>query len=199
MDHDDHVALIRDGVEGAGLRWLELGAGRGAFTLALADLLGPGAEIVAVDRDAGDLRQLASTMAARFPATKLRTAAADFTAPLSTDGVPFDGLLAANALHFVRDPLAVIDTVRPMLRPGARVIVVEYDSDSGNPWVPHPFSYGRWEEMASSAGLVNTRLIGRVPSRFLGAIYAAASELPAASSASRPVLHSRPHGEDREE
>ena len=41
MEHDDHVGLIRDGVEGAGLRWLELGAGRGAFTLALADLLGP--------------------------------------------------------------------------------------------------------------------------------------------------------------
>src|SRR5262245_9714081 len=45
MDHRDHVALIRAGVEGAGRRWLELGAGEGAFTLALADLLGPGAAI----------------------------------------------------------------------------------------------------------------------------------------------------------
>jgi ubiquinone/menaquinone biosynthesis C-methylase UbiE len=182
MEHADHVALIRDGVEGAGRRWLELGAGRGAFTLALAELLGPGGEIVAVDRNAGDLRQLATTMAARFPATRLRTVNADFTAPMSTDGPLFDGLLAANALHFVRDPAAVIDRFRPMLRAAARVIVVEYDSDSGNPWVPHPFSFDRWEVIASAAGLVNSRRIGRVPSRFLGAIYAAASEVPAAAS-----------------
>jgi ubiquinone/menaquinone biosynthesis C-methylase UbiE len=217
MDHEDHVRLIRDGVAGAGRRWLELGAGRGAFTLALADLLAPGGEIVAVDRNAGDLRELASTMATRFPATGLHTVNADFTAPMSTEGPPFDGLLAANALHFVRDPAAVIDRLRRILRPAARVIVVEYDSDRGNAWVPHPFSYGRWEAMASDAGLADTRLIGRVPSRFLGAIYAAASEVRsaatspenevgqaapaeiAASTASRPVLHSRPHGEDREE
>jgi len=181
MDHADHVRLIRDGVEGAGRRWLELGAGRGAFTLALAELLGPGGEIVAVDRNAGDLRQLASTMAARFPATRLRTVNADFTAPISSNGTRFNGLLAANALHFVRDPAGVIDRLLPMLRPAARVIVVEYDSDGGNPWVPHPFSFGRWEAMATAAGLADTRLIGRVPSRFLEAIYAAASEVPAAA------------------
>jgi ubiquinone/menaquinone biosynthesis C-methylase UbiE len=182
MDHDDHVRLIRDGVEGAGRRWLELGAGRGAFTLALADLLGPGGEIVAVDRNAGDLRQLVSTIAARNPATRLRTVNADFTAPMSTDGSRFDGLLAANALHFVRDPAAVIDRLRLLLRPAARVVVVEYDNDSGNPWVPHPLSYARWEALASAAGLAATRLIGRVPSRFLEAIYAAASEMPAAAT-----------------
>jgi ubiquinone/menaquinone biosynthesis C-methylase UbiE len=55
MDHADHVALIADGVRDGrttGARWLELGAGEGAFTLALADVLGPGAEILAIDRDA---------------------------------------------------------------------------------------------------------------------------------------------------
>ena len=35
--------------------------------------------------------------------------------------------------------------------------------------------------MATAAGLADTRLIGRVPSRFLEAIYAAASEVPAAA------------------
>jgi ubiquinone/menaquinone biosynthesis C-methylase UbiE len=179
MEHADHVALIRDGVRGAGLRWLELGAGRGAFTLALADLLGPDAEIVAVDRDAGDLLQLATSMAERFPATRLRTVTADFTRPLAVGDEPFDGLLAANALHFVRDPVAVIAEVLPALSPGARVLVVEYDADSGNPWVPHPFSFPVWQEIAATAGLAGTRLVGRVPSRFLGAIYAAASDVPA--------------------
>src|SRR3954453_14867356 len=50
MDHADHVGLIRRGVEGAGPRWLELGAGEGAFTLALADLLGPAGSITALHR-----------------------------------------------------------------------------------------------------------------------------------------------------
>jgi ubiquinone/menaquinone biosynthesis C-methylase UbiE len=187
VDHADHVGLIRDGVQGAGRRWLELGAGRGAFTLALADLLGPAGEIVAVDRDRGDLASLAATMGRRFPETCLTTAVADFSRDLPVEPF-FDGLLAANSLHFVRDPAAVIDDVRPLLRPGARVVVVEYDSDSGNPWVPFPFSYRTWEAIAERAGLLETRLIGRVPSRFLGAIYAAASDLGARSN---PVDSSR--------
>ena len=178
MDHEDHVRLIRDGVAGTGRRWLELGAGRGAFTLALAELLGPDAEIVAVDRDAADLRRLAEAMAGGFPATRLETVTADFRDPITVGEERFDGLLAANSLHFVRDPAAVINAVRLLLRPGARVVIVEYDSDSGNPWVPHPFSFKTWQAVAERAGLANTRLVGRVPSRFLGAIYAAASEFP---------------------
>ena len=176
MDHPDHVGLIREGVAGVGRRWLELGAGRGAFTLALADLLGPAADIVAIDRDRGDLGVLASTMSRRFPETDLTTVVGDFSRPLPVVA-GFDGLLAANSLHFVRDPGAVIYSARPLLRPGARIVVVEYDSDSGNPWVPYPFSYATWQEIAARTGLLDTRLVGRVPSRFLGAIYAAASEL----------------------
>jgi len=177
VDHSDHVRLIRDGVAGIGRRWVELGAGRGAFTLALADLLGPAADIVAIDRDGGDLAALATTMSRRFPETDLTTVVGDFSRPLPVEA-SFDGLLAANSLHFVRDPRAVIDGVRPLLRPGARIVVVEYDSDSGNPWVPYPFSYATWQEIAARAGLLDTRLVGRAPSRFLGAIYAAASDLP---------------------
>jgi ubiquinone/menaquinone biosynthesis C-methylase UbiE len=185
MNHADHVALIRAGVEtGASprRRWLELGAGRGAFTLALADLLGPGAEIDAVDRDGDDLRRLAEAMRSRFSATRLRTIQADFEQPIDLPATSYDGLLGANALHFVRDPAAVLRAVLPSLRPAAVVIVVEYDTDHGNPWVPYPFSAGRWEEIAAAVGLENTRRIGRVPSRFLGAIYAAASDVPAAAS-----------------
>jgi ubiquinone/menaquinone biosynthesis C-methylase UbiE len=177
VDHADHVRLIRDGVEGTGRRWVELGAGRGAFTLALADLLGPAADIVAIDRGGGDLAALAATVSRRFPETGLTTLVADFTRTLPVEP-GFDGLLAANSLHFVRDPGAVIDGVRPLLRPGARIVVVEYDSDSGNPWVPFPFSFATWQEIAARAGLLDTRLVSRVPSRFLGAIYAAASKVP---------------------
>jgi ubiquinone/menaquinone biosynthesis C-methylase UbiE len=194
MDHRDHVGLIRAGIDGpaaagpglsapdrtglhrpaAGRRWLELGAGEGAFTLALADLLGPGAEIVALDRDAAALRRLAEELPRRFPGRDLATRVADFRDSLPTG--PFDGVLAANSLHFVPDPVAVLRGVIAVLQPGGSLIVVEYDADRGNPWVPHPFSSGRFADLALSAGFAAPRVIGWVPSRFLGAIYAAAAD-----------------------
>ena len=88
-----------------------------------------------------------------------------------------DGIVAANSLHFVpRDrQVEVVRRLAALVRPGGRFVVVEYDADRGNPWVPHPFSFETWRRMAAEAGLRDTERIGRVPSRFLGAIYAAAS------------------------
>jgi Methyltransferase domain len=178
VDHADHVALIRAGVRTVGGTWADMGAGRGAFTLALADLLGTDARIIAVDRAARDLATCALEVSHLFPAVALTTLVADFEEPLQLP--PLDGIVAANALHFVR-PERRIDVVAAMvshLRPGAPFIVVEYDADRGNPWVPHPFSSGHWPDIALAAGLADTREIGRVPSRFLGAIYAAVSLRP---------------------
>ena len=164
--------------------WADIGAGTGAFTLALADLLGPGAEIHAVDLDAGALRTNAAAVAARFPATRLRVLVGDLTGPL--DLPPLDGLVAANSLHFVRRDrqVAVVRALGTLLRPGAPFLVVEYDADRGNPWVPHPFSAASWAGIAAAAGLEPPTIIGRVPSRFLGAIYSASSRRPS-SAASR--------------
>ena len=170
------VGLVRAGVDARGGRWADLGAGEGAFTLALADLLGPGAHITAVDRDAGALRELRAEMGRRFPATGLDAKVADFNRPLGLSNL--DGVVMANSLHFARDKRPVLASVRSMLRPGGRLIVVEYGSDRGNPWVPHPFSFTRWKLMAADAGFEGTRLLGTVPSRFLGSMYSALSFLP---------------------
>jgi SAM-dependent methyltransferase len=182
MDHADHVALLRPAVTAVGGTWADIGAGSGAFTLSLADLLGPGARIVAVDRDAAALRANVEAMRARFPATGLTTLVANLQGPL--DLPPLDGLVAANSLHYVpRDrQVATIRSLAGHLRPGAPFVVVEYDADRGNPWVPHPFSSGAWADLAAAAGLEGTTVIGRVPSRFLGAIYSALSRRPSATT-----------------
>ena len=147
----------------------------GAFTLALADLLGPGSRIVAVDRDAAALRQNVEAVEARFPGVTIEPLVADFTRPLTLSEL--DGLVAANSLHFVprARQVAVVAGLATCLRPGGTFVVVEYDADHGNPWVPHPFRYPTWERLATEAGLTETRRLGRVPSRFLGGIYSAAA------------------------
>ena len=177
MNHGDHVALLRQAVVPGGT-WADIGAGEGAFTLALADLLGPGGRIVAVDRDGGALGENERAVRARFPAVSIEVLRADLTGPLVLPAL--DGLVAANSLHYVPSDrqVEVVQALATHLRPGGTLVVVEYDADHGNPWVPHPFGYSSWERIATGAGLTDTRRIGRVPSRFLGAIYAAESHRP---------------------
>ncbi len=170
MKHEDHVALIRAGIEGAGPRWLELGAGDGAFTLALADLLESGG-ITSLDRDSRGLAEAERRVRHAYPATALATMVADFTTTLPQG--PFDGVLAANSLHFVREPAPVIAAIRRILVPGGRLVIVEYDADRGNAWVPYPISFDRWVGLAVDAGLAQPVRIHSVPSRFLGSIYGA--------------------------
>ena len=175
MDHADHVGLIRGGLDGAGPSWLELGAGSGAFTLALLDVLGDEAQVTAIDRDAGALRKLDQATTSRFPTSAVRTIVADFTRPMPVEPASFDGVLMANSLHFVRDKAPVLRAAIDTLRPGGRFLIVEYGSDRGNPWVPWPITYASWEKLAVQVGLRDTRRLAEVPSRFLGSIYAAVS------------------------
>jgi ubiquinone/menaquinone biosynthesis C-methylase UbiE len=174
LNHNDLVELIRDGVAERGGRWADLGAGEGNFTLALAELVGSGAHITAVDKDARAIREIPHEMGKRFPSVVVELKAADFAKPI--DLKDLDGIVMANSLHFVRNKQPVLESVRRMLRTGGRLVIVEYGADSGNPWVPYPFTYERWVPMAQQAGFSKTRLLRTVPSRWLGSMYSAVSE-----------------------
>lgn len=177
MDHADHVALLAGGVTwGEGGTWADLGAGTGAFTLALADLIGPHGIINAIDRDRAALAELRSAFVSVVPQAELRVRVADFTRRL--DLADLDGIVMANSLHFVEDKLPLLALVRGYLGPGGRLLLVEYDSDRGNPWVPHPLAFETWRELASEAGFVETRRLATVPSRYLRQIYSALSLAP---------------------
>jgi SAM-dependent methyltransferase len=182
VDHHDHVRLIRDGVprgenddtQRAAPVWADIGSGGGAFTLALADCLGDGAIIHSVDRDASRLHEQARAMHAAFPAVTVELHPGNFTRPL--DLPPLDGIVMANALHFARDQSAVVTRLRQYLKSGGHFILVEYDTDRGNHWVPYPLSYRTWHALAPACGFGATCLLATVPSRFLGAMYAALSQ-----------------------
>ena len=177
MRHADHVRLLAGGVrQNEGGSWADLGAGAGAFTLALADLIGPHGVIHAVDRDPGALAELRSSFVSAVPQAEVRTHVADFTRRL--DLADLDGIVMANSLHFVDDKAAVLALVRGYLKRGGRLLLVEYDSDRGNTWVPHPMTFETWRDLAADAGFVDTQKLATVPSRFLHRIYSALSLAP---------------------
>ena len=175
MNHTDHVNLLRGGISQPGGVWADFGSGTGAFTLALADLLGPAGKIYSVDKDRGALREQERALQTRFPQTMVHYLPADFAQPL--DLPLLDGIVLANALHFQNyaAQVQVIRLLKSYLRPGGRFILVEYNADQGNHWVPHPVSYPSWADLAHRAGLAHTQLLTTVPSRFLQEIYAAVS------------------------
>jgi ubiquinone/menaquinone biosynthesis C-methylase UbiE len=173
MDHRDHVRLIREGVLGGGKIWADLGSGEGAFTLALADLLGPTASIYTVDRDGRALQVQVRALRDAFPNVSVTPLIADFTMPLELP--PLDGIVMANSLHFERDKLAVLRLIRGYLHAAGRLVLVEYDTDHGHPWVPFPLSFRSWTTLAAEAGFRETQRLASVPSRLVGSIYSALS------------------------
>jgi SAM-dependent methyltransferase len=151
------IALIRAGVPPGNGLWADLGAGTGNFTQALRALLGPDSTIYALDRDAKAIAAQRSS-AEMTAGAEIRPVQADFTRPL--DLPPLDGVLMANALHFVRDQATVLAHVAGYLRPAGRFLLVEYDVPSPMPWVPFPVPPERFEALARQAGLSVPQVIG---------------------------------------
>ena len=175
MNHADHVALLRGGIETIGGVWADFGSGIGAFTLALADLIGPTGVITSIDRDRSALAQQERSMLARFPNSIVHYRPADFTRPIR-DSVPaLDGIVMANSLHFHQRPEPIVQLLKSYLRPHGRFILIEYNLEQGNSAVPYPVSYRQWEEIAQHCGFTHTQLLLTRPSRFLKEIYSAVS------------------------
>ncbi len=184
MRTDECVSLIADGVRPGGGVWADLGSGGGAFTAALAGILGPGSTIWTVDTDRRLLDAQVRALSARYRGVNLRPLAADFTAELRLP--PLDGVVMANSLHFQLDACAVLRRVSRLIRAGGTVVVVEYDIDRPNPWVPYPLPLSRLQQAAECAGLSAPRFLGARPSRYHRRMYAAACSAGSGDAAQPP-------------
>jgi len=162
--------LLRPAVAGLTGVWADLGCGDGIFTSALHTLLDASSEIYAVDRDRRALRAISRNFAESYPEARLQMIHADFTRGVSLPLL--DGLLMANALHFVQDKEALLRDLAKQLAPGGRLIVVEYNTARGNFAVPHPIDDAGFVRLATQVGLREARIVARIPSRFLGEMYA---------------------------
>ncbi len=173
MRHRDAVDMIA----GAGLEtavpatWADLGCGDGTFTLALADLLAPGSTIHAMDRDAVALARLAANRAVR-----IERHLGDFTSdPWAFDAL--DGILMANSLHYVEAQSAFLESCAARVMPAGRFLIVEYDTDVANPWVPYPVRAAALARFFEEIGYSAFKLLGTRPSAYGRArLYAAQAQ-----------------------
>ncbi|WP_416865792.1 MAG: class I SAM-dependent methyltransferase [Imperialibacter sp.] len=171
MELSTAIKLIENGVSNAGdaQSWFDLGAGNGLFTRALAPLLPSGSVVTAIDKRSS----FSPTQSDLKGTTRIETRVADFTT-LRSEDLKANGILMANSLHYVKDQKGFLMKALDSLLPGGRLIVVEYDTDRGNMWVPYPLSFSSLTNLLTetSAGIV-TRL-GTTPSQFQrGGIYSA--------------------------
>jgi len=152
MELNEAIELIRyEGIEGPGVsNWADLGCGSGLFSRALAGLLQAGSTVYAIDKEPV---RLASTNGVTIKPLQLDFVANDL--PLQK----LDGILMANSLHYVKDQHAFIKKAGSYLKAGGCFLIVEYDTDKANPWVPYPLSYQTLLKLFHRAGYPNiTRL-----------------------------------------
>jgi ubiquinone/menaquinone biosynthesis C-methylase UbiE len=177
MDPHNAAELIRAAVPGPGGVWADVGAGDGTFTRALARLLGPSARIYAIDRDRPALASLERWAAQE--SVQVVPVVADFMKPFELPELGpggLDGVLFANGLHFSARAEATLSHLAGWVRPGGRVVVVEYDRRPASRWVPYPIPPARLAELAVAANLSSPVVIATRPSAFGGTLYVATAE-----------------------
>ena len=178
----DAAALIAPAIPTPGGPWADLGAGGGTVTRALVRLLGPGATVHAVDRDAAAMASL------RVPQVATRVADfADADAWRALALPPLDGILLANALHFVRDQHTVLARLADALAPNGRLVVVEYEGRAPSRWVPYPVGLDRLRALLP-VGMTAPVRVGERRSAYGGSMYAAWSgrDAPAGTGRATP-------------
>jgi ubiquinone/menaquinone biosynthesis C-methylase UbiE len=148
--------------------WCELGAGKGTFTLALAQLLAPGTMIYAVDFDQRALQQIPD----QYDGVTIRKIIGDIESP-SLRFPSVEGVLMANTLHFVKEPRVLLSKLASVAN---RFLIVEYERSRPHRWVPYPLDFERLRRLFAEVGMDQVEKITTRPSLFGGTMYAAFAE-----------------------
>lgn len=136
----DAISLIQKGIAAdRPQQWADLGCGSGTFTGALYELLPTGSKIMAVDREAQKLNIPVDFIKANFEKDALSL-------------IRLDGILMANSLHYIVDKPALIRKLEAYFSTAPYFLIVEYDTERSNPWVPYPLSFHKLQQLFEGLG-----------------------------------------------
>lgn len=160
MELNEAIELIRcEDIAGAGNTvWADLGAGSGLFSRALASLLEPGSTIYAIDKEPVTPAHLSHANGTSIQPLQLDFVSHDLPVP------ELDGILMANSLHYVSDQAGFLRKAGSYLKKNGCFLVIEYDTDVANRWVPHPLSYHTLVRLFHRAGYTSIRRLQEHPS-----------------------------------
>ena len=133
--------------------WADLGCGSGLFTNALLSYLHPKSTVYAVDQ---------YPVKINHPSVILKQM--DFIKEDWDFLGPLDGILMANSLHFVEDKPSFLRKVKAALKPNGTLLLVEYDTDTPNHWVPFPASFSSLKRILLEARFKNVHRLQEQPS-----------------------------------
>lgn len=152
---------VPNGFHSASQLWIDLGCGSGTFTLALAHLLPPESQIIAVDKDGSSLNKIPD----QFKNASIEKRQEDF---LEVDFSPksLDGILMANSMHYVQHQDVFVERIKKFLKPNGCFLIVEYDTGRSNPWIPYPLHFDRLAQLFKKEGFSSIKKINEKPSRY---------------------------------
>jgi ubiquinone/menaquinone biosynthesis C-methylase UbiE len=139
--------------------WADLGCGSGLFSLALANFLPPGSRIFAVDLNKNSFGKITGEQ----NNVSIEKIVRDFV----HDDWPFnnlDGILMCNSLHYVKDKISLLTKAQKYLRQSHSFLVVEYDTERANQWVPYPINFSSLKYLFENAGYSSVRRLNEIPS-----------------------------------
>lgn len=140
--------------------WADLGCGSGLFSYALVSILNKDSIIYAIDKNISSFRNISSVKTGFIKLVEL-----DF----EKSTLPFynlDGILMANSLHFVKDKKGFLGKLKNYLTKKSCFLIVEYDTEISNHWVPYPISYLSLKKLFNDAGYTSVTKINERPSAF---------------------------------
>ncbi|QHV97671.1 class I SAM-dependent methyltransferase [Spirosoma endbachense] len=162
MQLSEAIALIEGGhyQSASTSRWVDLGCGKGLFTRALASYQQPGSTIYAVDTDYLALETLTD-----YQEVTIETLCCDFIRD-EWYFYDLDGILMANSLHYVQDKPTFIQRAIRHLNESGVFLLVEYDTETANPWVPYPISFKSLTRLFGEAGFHSVEKLRERPSLY---------------------------------
>ncbi|WP_336515573.1 class I SAM-dependent methyltransferase [Pollutibacter soli] len=138
--------------------WADLGAGSGLFSFAIAELQKPGTVVYAVEKNHVPLLKAKPSNNVEIKLLHKDFASEDLDLP------PLDGVIIANALHFIGDKMSCLEKLMKQVKPGAPFVIVEYDLYVASRWVPYPLPQSELADLFHPFGYHMIKMIGDKPS-----------------------------------
>lgn len=114
-----------------GMVCVDLGCGTGTFALPIAEIVGKLGKVFAID----DSDAMLGTLKSRKPPKSIMPVKADFIETGLDDAIA-EFCMAAFILHETKEPQKVLDEAYRLLKPGGRLLAMEWRAEYDSPGPP---------------------------------------------------------------